>query len=181
MRAVCAFVAEIAVDLKDFADPAHKQALKEKLRRNAHKKVNIKSIHMGLERARSSTAMICLKHWRFSLDVTSPVKITAKGRNDFGPVTNHITHFAVCDHSQIRLAGALLFAQPLMECRKRPERLCRNLPRIHHNGQFTGIRYGHGAVKVQMVAQIYQLLVLFQRLFAYRTLGNHTLDMRAVP
>ncbi len=83
-----------------------------------------------------------------------------EGRNDFGYLQTHITHCCLRSFP-IRLAGALLSSLSPYGVPGSGRALI--LPRIHRNGQFAGIRYGHES-REGTVAQICQLFVLFQTL-----------------
>ena len=97
-----------------------------------------------------------------------------------GTLTHHIANAFVGDHADVRLAGARVVAQLLMQGRQRLQGLRRDTPFAGEDGQFAGLRSNDTALEEQVVAQIDHLLELLQGIRANLLLGDHALDGGAV-
>src|ERR1700719_5095830 len=81
-----AFVPEIAIELENFVEPAHEQALEIKFRRDAQIKVKVERLVIRLKRLRRCAACDSLQHRRFDLKKTSLLKETADLTHDRNPL-----------------------------------------------------------------------------------------------
>ena len=180
MRGVDTFVTEIAVDFEHTVDTAHEAALEEQFRSDAQIQVDIEGIHMRGERACRGAAVHGLQHWRFYLEEVMAFEGVTQRGDHGGTLTHHIANAFIGDHADVRLAGARVVAQLLMQGRQRLQGLRRDTPFAGEDGQFAGLRSDDAALEEQVVTQIDHLLELLQGIRADLLLGDHALDGGAV-
>ena len=104
----------------------------------------------------------------------------AQGGDGLGTVAHHITHLLIGDHADVRLAGAGILVQVLVQGRQRLQCLGGNSPFGGEHGQFAGLGGNHTTLDEQVVTQVNQLLELLKGISADLLLGNHALNLGAI-
>ena len=180
MGGVNAFVTEVTVDLEHAVDAADQAALEEQFRRDTQIQVKVECVHMRGERTCGGTAVHGLQHRSLDLEEVVIGEGLAQGSNSLRAVTHHIAHLLVGDHADVRLAGASVFVQVLVQGRQRLQSLGGNSPFGGEHGQFAGLGGNHTTLDEQVITQVNQLLELLEGISADLLLGDHALDLGAV-
>ena len=132
------------------------------------------------ERAGGRATVQGLQHRGFDLEEVVVVKGAAQGGHGLGTVAHHVADVLVRDHANVRLAGAGVFVQVLVQGRQRLQGLRGDGPLSGEYGQLAGLGGDDAALEVQVIAKVDQLLELFERVGADLLLGDHALDFGAV-
>ena len=180
MGGVDALVAEIAVDLEHAVDAADQAALEEQFRGDAKVQVKVEGVHVRGERTRRGTAVQGLQHRGLDLEEVVVVKGAAQGGHGLGAVAHHVADVLVRDHADIRLAGAGVFVQVLVQGRQRLQGLGGDSPLSGEYGQLAGLGGDDAALEVQVIAKVDELLELLERVGANLLLGDHALNLGTV-
>jgi|ERR1700724_1985712 hypothetical protein len=101
-----AFIPEIAIELENFVEPAHEQALEIKFRGDAQIKVKVERLVMCLKRLRRCAACNCLQHRCFDLKKTSLLEETADLAHDRNPLGKCFPRLLVRNQIKITFAVA---------------------------------------------------------------------------
>lgn len=123
MGGVNAFVTEVTVDLEHAVDAADQAALEEQFRCDTQIQVKVECVHMCGERTGRSTAVHGLQHRSLDLEEVVIGEGLAQGSNGLGTVAHHVAHLLVGNHADVRLAGAGIFIQVLVQGRQRLQSL----------------------------------------------------------
>jgi len=99
-----ALVAEVAVDLVDAVEAADYQPLQIKLRRDAQKEIEIKSVVMRGEGTCRRAAGDLLHHRRLDFEIAATVEELAQGFQSFCPLDEDLAAFEVDEEVHIALA-----------------------------------------------------------------------------
>ena len=177
---VNAFVTEVTVDFEHAVDAADQATLEEQFRRDTQVQVKVERVHVRGERTGRSTAVHGLQHRGFNLEEVMIGEGLAQGGDGLGTVAHHIADLLVGDHANVRLAGAGILVQVLVQGRQRLKRLGGNSPFGGEHGQFAGLGGNHTTLDEQVIAQVNQLLELLEGISANLLLGNHALDLGAI-
>ena len=177
---VGAFIAEIAVDFEHAVNAAYQATLEEQFRRDAQVKIQVEGVHVRGERTGGGTAVHGLQHRSLDLDEVMVGEGLAQGGDGLGTVAHHVADLLVRDHADVRLTGASVFVQVLVQGRQRLQCLGRDGPFGGEHGQFTGLGGDHTALDEQMVTKVNQLLELLEGVGADLLLGDHALNLGTV-
>ena len=177
---VDALVAEVAVDFEHAVDAADEATLEEQFRRDAQVEVKVEGVHVRGERTSRGTAVHGLQHRGLDLEEVMVGEGLAQGGDGLGTVAHHVADLLVRDHADVRLAGAGVLVQVLVQRRQRLQRLGGDGPFGGEHGQLAGLGGDHAALDEQVVAQVDQLLELLQGVGTDLLLGNHALDLGAI-
>ena len=180
MGGVNAFVTEVTVDFEHAVDAADEAALEEQFRRDAQVQVKIERVHMRGERTSRSTAVHGLQHRSLNFEEVVIGEGLAQGSNSLRAVAHHVADLLVGDHADVRLAGAGILVQVLVQGRQRLQRLGGDGPFGGEHGQFAGLGGNHTPLDEQVIAQVNQLLELLQGVGTNLLLGNHALNLGAI-
>ena len=180
MGGVNAFVTEVTVDFEHAVDAADEAALEEQFRRDAQVQVKIERVHMRGERTSRGTAVHGLQHRSLNFEEVVIGEGLAQGGDGLGAVAHHVADLLVGDHTDVRLAGAGIFVQVLVQGRQRLQRLGGDGPFGGEHGQFAGLGGNHTSLDEQVIAQVNQLLELLQGVGTNLLLGNHALNLGAI-
>ncbi len=148
VRRVDALVAEVAVDLEHAVDATHQAALEEQFRRDAQVEVQVECVHMRGERAGGRATMQGLQHRGLDLDEIMVVEGAAQRGDGLGAVAHHVADPLVRDHADVRLAGAGVLVQLLVQGGQRLQRLGSDRPFGGEHGQFARLRGNHTALEI---------------------------------
>ena len=121
-----------------------------------------------------------LQHRGFDLEEVVVVKGAAQGGHGLGAVAHHVADVLVRDHADVRLAGAGVFVQVLVQGRQRLQGLGGDSPLSGEYGQLAGLGGDDAALEVQVVAKVDELLELLERVGANLLLGDHALNLGTV-
>ena len=180
VRGVNALIAEVAVDFEHAIDAADQTALEEQFRGDAKVQVKVEGVHVRGERAGGRATVQGLQHRGFDLEEVVVVKGAAQGGHGLGAVAHHVADVLVRDHADVRLAGAGVFVQVLVQGRQRLQGLGGDSPLSGEYGQLAGLGGDDAALEVQVIAKVDELLELLERVGANLLLGDHALNLGTV-
>ena len=108
VAAINAFIAEVAIDFKDFAHAAHHESLQIELRRNAQKELHIKGVMRGHKRTRRRTAGNRLHHGGLYLQIAARLHEAAHQADNLRALLKGSHRLRICEHVHVPLAIANL-------------------------------------------------------------------------
>ncbi|RMS27317.1 hypothetical protein ALP71_05775, partial [Pseudomonas coronafaciens pv. garcae] len=150
-----AFVAEVAVDLKDFFEPADHQTLEVQLWRDTQEHFQVECIVMGFERLGSSTAGNGLQHRRFDFEEVALHQEATDMSDYLRAHAERLTHVFVDDQVDVTLTIALLgVRQAVVLVGQRAQRLGQQAHASHLDVQVTLAGTRQGAFGSDDVAQV---------------------------
>ena len=177
---VDALVAEVAVDLEHTVDAADQAALEEQFRGDAQVQIQVEGVHVRGERTGGRATVQGLQHRGFDLEEVVGIEGVTQGCHGLGTVAHHVANVLVRDHADVRLAGAGVFVQILVQGRQRLQSLGCDGPFGGEYGQLTGLGSDDATLQVQMIAKVNELLELLQGVGSDLLLGDHALNLGAV-
>ena len=144
MGGVDAFVTEVTVDLEHTVDAADQATLEEQFRCDTQVQVKVECVHVRGERTCGGTTVHGLQHRGFNLEEVVIGEGLAQGSNGLGTVAHHIAHLLVSNHADVRLAGAGVLVQVLVQGRQRLQRLAAMAHSVANTDSSPVLEQSHG-------------------------------------